>query len=191
MRLRSRLAGRWHDAAMWAEGRAWPARAVLLVILAYFGWRHLTEPEYSGLFGGLTLGVHELGHLVFSPLGEWLATAGGSLMQVAAPVALAYSFLRQRDYYAVAVAGAWEGMGLSNLATYIADARAQELSLVSPFSGDPQHDWSYLLGSAGLLQQDHLIAGLLRIVAFLTLAASLGFGARLCVVMARRRPTRA
>lgn len=186
MGLRSRLVGWWHDAAKWAEGRAWPARALLLVVLAYLGWRHLTEPEYGGVFGGLTLGVHELGHLVFSPFGEWLATAGGSLMQVAAPIAIAYGFLRQRDYYAIAVAGAWEGMSLSNLATYIADARAEELPLVSPFSGDPQHDWSYLLGSVGLLPQDHLIAGLVHFVAFVTLASSLGFGAWLCVVMARQ-----
>ena len=188
MRLRNRLVGRWRDAAVWAEGRAWPPRAVLLAVLGYFGWRHLTDPEYGGLFSGLTLGVHELGHLVFSPFGEWLAAAGGSLLQVAAPVALAWGFLRQRDYYAIAVAGTWEGMSLSNLADYIADARAEELPLVSPCSGDPQHDWSYLLGSAGLLQQDHLIAGLVRLVAFATLVASLGLGARLCVTMARRRP---
>lgn len=148
-----------------------------------------TLERRGGIFAGLTLGVHELGHLIFSPFGEWLATAGGSLTQIAAPVALAYGFLRQRDYFAIAVAGAWEGMSLSNLATYIADARTQELPLVSPFSGDPQHDWSYLLASAGLLRQDHLIAGLVRLVAFVTLVASLSFGARLCVTMARRRPT--
>ena len=189
MTLRGWLARRWGDAAAWAEGRAWQPRALLLVALAYLGWRHLTEPEYGGLFGGLTLGVHELGHLVFSPFGEWLGTAGGSLSQVAVPVAVAYGFLRQRDYYAIAVAGAWEGMSLCNLATYIADARAEELPLVSPFSGDPQHDWSYLLGSVGLLPQDHLIAGLVRLAAFVTLVASLGFGARLCVTMARARPS--
>jgi hypothetical protein len=189
--LRRWLLGRWSDAAVWAEGRAWPPRALLLAVLAYLGWRHLAEPEYGGIFGGLTLGVHELGHVVFSPFGEWLATAGGSLLQVAAPVALAYGFLRQRDYYAITVAGAWEGMSLSNLATYIGDARAQELDLVSPFSGDPQHDWNYLLGSLGLLPQDHLIAGLVRLAALLTLVASLGLGARLCVVMARSRPTAA
>jgi hypothetical protein len=79
-------------------------------------------------------------------------------------------------------------MSLSNLATYIADARAEALPLVSPFSDDPQHDWSYLLGSAGLLRQDHLIGGLVRLVACATLVASLAFGARLCVTMARRRP---
>jgi hypothetical protein len=187
MGMRRWLAERGQDAATWAEGRAWPARAALLAVLAYFGWRHLTDPEYGGLFAGLTLGVHELGHVLFSPFGEWLATAGGSLTQVAAPVALAYGFLRQRDYFAIAVAGAWEGMSLSNLATYIADARTQELPLVSPFSDDPQHDWSYLLGSTGLLPQDHLIAGLVRLAAFLTLVSSLGFGARLCLIMARGR----
>jgi len=186
--LRTWLSERWTDATAWAgEGRSWPLRAVLLAVLAYFGLRHLADPEYGSIFSGITLGVHELGHLLFSPLGHWLGAAGGSIMQVAAPVAVAYGFLRQRDYFAIAVAGAWEAMSLSNLATYVADARAQELPLVSPVSGDPEHDWNYLLSSVGMLRQDTLLAGLVRLAAFAALASSLAFGAWLCVRMARSR----
>ena len=189
MGLRAWSADRWEDAGRWAgEGRSWPPRALLLLVLAYFGWRHLADPEYGSLFSGITLGVHELGHLLFAPLGHWMGMAGGSLTQVLAPVALAWGFLRQRDYYAITVAGTWEGMSLSNLATYVADARAQELPLVSPFGGDPEHDWNYLLSSVGMLRHDTQLAGWVRLAAFLTLAASLAFGAWLCVRMARHRP---
>ncbi len=189
MGLRTPLAERWRDAAAWAsEDRSWPPRAALLAVLAYFGWRHLADPEYGSIFSGITLGVHELGHLVFSPLGHWLGVAGGSIAQVVAPLAVAYGFLRQRDYFAIAVAGAWEGMSLSNLATYVADARAQELPLVSPFSGDPEHDWNYLLSSVGMLRQDALLAGCLRVAAFAALAGSVAFGVWLCVRMGRNRP---
>lgn len=188
MGVRTALSGRWRDAAAWAaEGRAWPPRAALLAVLAYLGWRHLADPEFGSILSGITLGVHELGHLVFAPLGRWLGVAGGSVAQVAAPLAVAYGFLRQRDYYAIAVAGAWEGMSLANLATYVADARAQELPLVSPFSGDPEHDWNYLLSSVGMLRQDALFAGVLRLAAFTALAGSVAFGAWLCVRMARSR----
>ena len=189
MGVRTWLSGRWRDAAVWAEeGRSWPPRAALLAVLAYFGARHLADPEYGSIFSGITLGVHELGHLVFGPLGEWPGIAGGSIMQVAAPLALAYGFLRQRDYFAIAVAGAWEGMSLANLATYVADARAEELPLVSPFGGDPVHDWNYLLSSVGMLRQDLLLAGWVRLGALVALAASVGFGVWLCVRMGRSRP---
>jgi hypothetical protein len=190
--VRSWLSERWRDAAAWAaEGRAWPPRAALLAVLAYLGWHHLSDPEYGSIFSGITLGVHELGHLIFAPLGHWLGVAGGSITQVAAPLAVAYGFLRQRDYYAISVAGAWEGMSLSSLATYVADARAQELPLVSPFSGDPEHDWHYLLSSVGMLRQDTLFAGCIRLAAIVTLAGSVAFGVWLCVRMARSRPAAA
>jgi len=165
----------------------WPLRALLLAVLAWFGWRHLVDPDYGSIFSGITLGVHELGHLLFSPLGHWLGVAGGSLTQVLVPLAIAYGFLRQRDFFAIAVAGAWESMSLANLATYIADARAEELPLVSPFSGDPEHDWNFLLSSVGMLRHDGHIAGWVRLAAFLVLAGSLALGSWLCVRMARSR----
>ena len=190
MGVRAWLGERWEDAGAWAaEGRAWPPRALLLAVLAYFGARHLADPEYGSIFSGLTLGVHELGHLVFAPLGHWMGIAGGSLMQVLAPLALAYGFLRQRDYFAIAVAGAWEAMSLTNLAVYVADARAEELPLVSPFGGDPEHDWHFLLDSVGMLRHDTQLAAWTRLAAFLLLAGSLAFGAWLCVRMARGRAT--
>ena len=90
------------------------------------------------------MSVAEASALVFgaAALFELAAWKINPLCFALSPVALAWGFLRQRDYYAIAVAGTWEGMSLSNLADYIADARAEELPLVSPFSGDPQHDWS-------------------------------------------------
>ncbi len=191
MGLGNWLARRRTDAAAWAgEGRAWPLRAVLLAVLAFLGWRHLADPDFGSILSGITLGVHELGHLLFSPLGRWLGVAGGSLTQALMPLAVAYGFLRQRDYFAIAVAGAWESMSLANLATYIADARAQELPLASPFAGDPEHDWHFLLSSTGMLRYDGHIAGWVRLAAFLVLAGSLALGAWLCVRMARNRAAR-
>jgi hypothetical protein len=186
--LRSWLTARRADAATWTdEGRWWAPRALLLVVLAWLGWRHLTDPDYGSLFSGITLGVHELGHLVLAPLGHWLGVAGGSLAQTLAPVAVAYGFLRQRDYFAIAVAGMWEAMSLSNLATYVADARAEALPLVSPFSGEPEHDWHYLLSSVGMLRYDAHLAAAVRLAALAVLACSLALGAWLCVRIARSR----
>jgi hypothetical protein len=147
-------------------------RMVLLVYLAYAGWRTLADSEAWSVFGGLTLGVHELGHVLFSPFGEWLMVAGGSITQLAAPVAAAAVLARQADWFGVGVVGTWEAYSLTNLATYVGDASAQELPLVG-LSDEPMHDWNYLLGHANLLSHDLLFAGLLRVIAALTLFVSL------------------
>ena len=181
------LARKRDDARAWAAGRLWWPRALLLVYLAYAGCRHLTDPEYASIFSGITLAIHELGHVLFGPLGEWLGVAGGSITQLAAPLAAALILLRQRDYFGVAVGGAWLSMSLSNLAVYIADARAEELPLLSLGGGDVIHDWNYLLGSVHLLPHDTEIAGLVRFAALVALLLSVGLGAWLCAVMARSK----
>ena len=107
---------------------------------------------------------------------------------VAFIIAVALMLLRQRDYFGVAVGGAWLSMSLSNLAVYVADARAEELPLVSLGGGDVVHDWNYLLGSVHLLPHDGQIAGMVRFGAFVLLVASIGLGAWLCAIMARRTP---
>ena len=175
------------DARSWAAGRLWWPRALLLAYLAWAGWRHLTDPEYGSIFSGITLAIHELGHVLFGPLGEWLGVAGGSIAQLAAPAAVALILLRQRDYFGVAVGGAWLSTSLSSMAVYVADARAEELPLVSLGGGDVIHDWNYLLGSVHLLPHDAEIAGLVRAAAFVALASSVALGAWLCRVMWRSR----
>ena len=172
------------DAASWAEGRWWLPRLVLLVYLVYAFWHHFRDPEYSSfLFGAATFGVHELGHVVFAPLGQFLGFAGGSIAQILAPMGVGAAFLYwqrdgepQRDYFAFSVAGFWLAFSLYNLATYVGDARRQLLPLLG-LSSDPQHDWAYLLGQLGLLQHDLRIAGLIRLVAFVVGLASLLFAA--------------
>ena len=156
----------------------------MLAYFAYAGWRHFADSEYGSIFSGITLAIHELGHVIFGPFGEWLAVAGGSITQLAAPLAVAAIMLRQRDYFGVAVGGAWLSMSLSNLAVYVADARAEALPLYSLGGGDPIHDWNYLLGSLHLLPRDTAIAGGVHFLALATLVLSVLLGAWLCRVMA-------
>lgn len=174
-----------NDAVAWARGRMWWPRALVLAYVAYAGWRHYADGEYGSVFSGITLAIHELGHVLFGPFGEWLGIAGGSITQLAAPLAVALIMLRQRDYFGVAVGGAWLSMSLSNLAVYVADARAEALPLYSLGGGDPVHDWNYLLGSLHLLPQDTAIAGAVRLASLAALVVSVLLGVWLCRVMAR------
>lgn len=156
------------------------------MLLAYFSYvsvRSLSDYEYWTVFAGITLGVHEAGHIVFGPFGELLAVAGGSIVQLAAPVIVAMLFLRQREYFGITVALAWLAMSLSNLATYIGDARAQDLPLVSIGNGDPIHDWHYLLGHFGMLAQDHSLARFARFLSVIALLLAIAWGAWLLNAM--------
>lgn len=152
-------------------------RIALLVALAWGDVRTMWDSETWNVFGGLTLAIHEGGHLIFGPFGEWLSVAGGSVTQVMAPIAAGWMLLRQGDRYGVAIVGTWLAYSLTNLANYIADARAMALQLVG-FSADPLHDWHYLLDSVNLLPYDTRLAGLVRLSAVAVLVVSLVFAAR-------------
>jgi hypothetical protein len=127
--------------------------------------------------------VHEAGHVLFGALGELLAVAGGSITQIAAPLIVALLFLRQREYFGISVALAWLSMSLRGLATYIGDARNQELPLVSMGSGDPIHDWHYILGHFGMLGEDHALARFTIFLSVMSLVVATGWGAWLCNAM--------
>jgi hypothetical protein len=185
--MRDRIGMLRDDALEWCRGRHWQWRVPLLALLAYVGWRELTDPDYAGLFAGITFGIHELGHLVFAFLGEWMMFAGGSLAQLLGPVGVMALMLRQRDYFGAAVGGVWLSTSLVDLATYIGDAQARELELLG-MGGEPTHDWAWLLESMGLIAHDTAIASGVRALALLVLAAAVALGGWLCLTMARTPP---
>ena len=175
------------DAAAWCVGRSWPLRGLLVVALGYMGAQHVLSEDATDIFQGVTLAIHEAGHVIFRIFNnEPMAVAGGSIMQLVAPVALAVSFLKQRDYFAIGVAGCWLSYSLYGMATYMADARALQLPLVSlGGGGDVIHDWNYLFDMWGCLSNDMAIASAVRVVALGMLVASLALSVWCCWLMAR------
>ena len=127
--------------------------------------------------------MHEAGHVLFSAFGELPEVAGGSISQVAAPLIVALLFLRQREYFGIAVVLAWLSLSLSGLATYIGDARDQVLPLVSMGSGDPIHDWHFLLARFGMLGYDRALARFTDFLSAISLVAALALGGWLCNAM--------
>lgn len=157
----------------WCAGRDWRWRAALMCILVWQAVRPLRDPETWHVFRGINFGAHEFGHLIFGFGGEWIAIAGGSAMQLIVPLgAMAAMYATSRDWFGVAAAGAWLAASLADLAPYIADARAQELDLVSFSPDGGGHDWHYLLADAGWLKYDMAFARGARFAAVLVLLAS-------------------
>ena len=110
----------------------------------------------------------------------------GSGLQVLVPAAVIVVFLRQPDYFGVAVGGFWLSFSLFELAAYVGDARSMMLPLVG-FSDQPEHDWNYLLGATRMLPLDHALAFLIRAIAAILGAASLTFALWLLRAMASPR----
>lgn len=166
------------DARESAAGRMWQPRALLLLICAFIFFRHLQDPLYGGIAKGLNLAIHEMGHVVFGFLGnDFLMIAGGTILQLAAPLVAFWMFHRQRDYFGIAIALCWLATNFFDVAAYAADARAQQLPLVSLGGGDPDHDWFVMLAETNLLNSDKTIAAVIRGLAILSFVFGLGFGA--------------
>lgn len=161
------------EAEEWCQGRIWWARLPLLAWMAWIGVRHVADGDYQSWFKPLSLGIHEGGHLLFSWLGwDFLSVAGGTILQLAAPVGAAVMFARQPDWFAVTVAGTWLADSIYDVARYMADAREMDLPLVTVGDGecfDVCHDWHYMLREVGLLAWDTRLAGLTRLLAFAAL----------------------
>ncbi len=164
------------DARAWCtEDRSFFWRLPIFAYGLFLLWKTALRPDLFTPFDFLNLGIHELGHIVTMPFGEWIGIAGGSIAQILAPLFGVWQFLRQRDYFAAAFSFAWLGESLANLSVYIGDARKQELPLANLFGGDPIHDWNYLLTSLDRLGSDTLYArrvqamGILSVLVFIWL----------------------
>lgn len=129
------------------------------------------------MFAGINLVIHEAGHLALGWFGTTPGILGGTLFELGAPLAAGAAFHRQRDDFGVAVAAFWLGTALVDVGLYAADARTRAIPLVSPVSGDPVHDWGWILGRLGLLAHDRAIGAGIRGLGLLTMAGSLVLGA--------------
>lgn len=136
------------DAPYVRSPAAWGALVAGAVILfALRGWFR----DAFFFLDGVSLAVHEAGHVVFGLLGgRFVMMAGGTVLQLVMPLAFAVDFRRRGQLRSSDACLAWVGQNLLNVGRYAADARAQQLPLV----GGGEHDWTYLLEVVGLLRRD-------------------------------------
>ncbi len=156
------LDDRIEDLQTWAHGKPWFLYLPLLLWMVYITVRTIRDYDYSSFIGGLNLGIHEAGHLLFFWGGQDLMAAGGTIAQLIAPLIVLWQFARQKEYFGITFTICWLGTNLVGVARYMADAQALMLPLVSYAPGPATHDWQYLLTRAGLLEHDTQIAELLR-----------------------------
>lgn len=151
--------------------RAHKIRVGGAILAALYVAPYIFRPRRFGLLDHVDLAIHEAGHLVFAPLGDIMGVAGGSLFQLIVPAAFVAYFWHAENRYAAFMVLFWLAQSMFNVATYIADARAQLLPLVG--GEGVIHDWWFLLTMADLSDHDTTIAAIVRTVALLVTAGAL------------------
>ena len=80
------------------------ARCGLTVGLAIYGLSIARHADGGSLLDNIDLPVHETGHLVFSPFGDFMQFAGGTLFQLIMPAIFVGYFLRRKETHSASVA---------------------------------------------------------------------------------------
>ena len=149
-----------------------PARIGWLAFYALFLLYALADRSGYLLIDYVFVPIHEGGHLLFSYFGHTLHVAGGTLLQLGVPLMLAAYFAFQRQATGVAFCSFFFFENFLNVATYMADARAQVLPLVTVGNPDfVEHDWFTLFSQFGVLQYDTKIAAVVRALGWLGMIA--------------------
>src|SRR5271165_22567 len=107
--------------------------------------------------------VHEGGHNLFGWFGPTLGLWGGTLLQWLVPFLLAVYFFTQRETAGFVFCLFFFFENWLYTATYMADARAMVLPLVT--TGDPEfakHDFNAIFSCLGVLDHDTTIAAVVR-----------------------------
>lgn len=127
---------------------------------------HLLLPEgtVASFIWALTIGFHELGHVLCAPFGTLLMFLGGSIWQVLVWLLIGgWEWYGWRRLSLPLLCFAVAGHSLINAAVYIGDAQARSLPLLFGMSAD-HHDWWNILMRLGLLPYDGLFASAARVV---------------------------
>lgn len=180
-----RVAVRAHPVAAWG----WVETAFWLLMLPPL-LDHLLDPRDSRtafVAWALTIGPHELGHVICIPFGQFITIAGGSVWQLLWWFGLGAVVLAlRRQLTAALVMALIGGHSFINLAQYIGDARAKQLPLLFGL-GAEHHDWSNLLGMLGLLEWDTALAVLSTLLGALCVLACITLGVLTAWFLPRNR----
>lgn len=154
-------------------------RCVALILLAAWSW-FLYGYDYRygeinmSFMHDILLPIHEAGHVLFRPFGEFMMVLGGSLFQLMLPFGISAAFIvKNRDNFGAAIGLWWASVSLIDLSPYIYDALHPQLTLIGGRTGaDGPHDWIYLLLELGQLANAqrwgmliHACGGLLMLLA--------------------------
>lgn len=159
--------------------------AVAVFAAACLAFHGLAGEAWVPLLDSANLAIHEAGHPLVGLFNHRASVYGGTIFQLAFPLAVAVHFARAGHVAGVAAGAVWLGESLLNVGRYMADARVQALPLV----GGGDHDWAEIFSRWGVLHRDAQIAGLTRALAVVLIVGALAWLFKLWKEEARGNPT--
>jgi hypothetical protein len=152
----------------WWQGK-WGRLAAAALASLYFFYYAQTKLDWH-FIDNVNLLIHEAGHWVFFPFGEFMHVLGGSLFQTIFPLVYVWYFFRRYDFFSASLVLFWVGQNLINVSVYAGDAVAMQLPLLG---GDgTMHDWNYLLWSLHALPYTASISGAIFSLGVIVLAVA-------------------
>jgi hypothetical protein len=175
------------------DATAFKVRVALLAMFALWGlrlcWLDYRDGEIMNSFiHGPLLIFHEAGHVIFRAFGEWVSVLGGTLGQLLMPALLGGALLwKNRDPFGAAI-GLWLfGVSVLDVAPYMFDAQAPQLTLLGGGTGDDSfHDWIYLFDSVHQLAHAQRIGAITHALGVVIVLLALGWAAAVLRLQRRR-----
>jgi hypothetical protein len=132
----------------------WIASIILFPVLLFY---LLNRGDFTFL-DYLNLLIHEGGHGIFRVFGDFIYTAGGTIMQMLLPAMYVGFYIFKRNKLGFQLSLFWLGENMMNISVYAADARAHVLPLLG--GKNVYHDWTWMLSRLDLMAYDTLIGDL-------------------------------
>ncbi|MGI9034823.1 MAG: hypothetical protein ACR2GD_02175 [Pyrinomonadaceae bacterium] len=146
---------------------------IAAVFTIYFLWC-ACAPENVFFMHLINTPIHEAGHVLFRPFGEFLGVAGGSLFQIIVPLVFFGYFVWNKKPFSASIVLFWVGENFLDVYVYANDAVVMQLPLLSGVTGSEGgfHDWNYLLTAMNLLDKTALVAKIIRFTGTLIIIAA-------------------
>jgi len=122
-------------------------KSVFFLIILYFSYLLIFKKITFILLDHLNLLMHEAGHIVFYPFGDFMQTLSVSITQIVIPSLFVIYFLKKRDLFSTSFSIFWIWSNFIDVSIYTADARYRILPLI----GGVSHDWNIILSRMHLL----------------------------------------
>lgn len=156
---------------------AWSTEAVfrfcVALLASFYFFSVAGTPADWHFLDNIDLIIHEAGHVVFLPFGQFLDILGGSLFQILVPAVFVGYFALKNQWYAAFLLLFWVGENLINVSVYAGDSIVMQLPMLGGDSGI--HDWNYVLTALGILRFTPVVASVIYMLGIFTiLSAAVG-----------------
>ena len=160
------------------------AQVLVLLVMVAWGLRLITykvmtaEILYS-FWHSVDLPIHEFGHVLFRPFGEWMMYLGGSLFQCLLPALIGVAFIwKMRNPFAAAFCLWWTAENVLDVAPYIYDAKLMAMPLVGEWNDEVaemhvlRHDWHNILLPLHAVDSAWMLGGVAHFIGAALMALS-------------------